>query len=91
MLLAVFLRPTLNKINSLKRKYITTRQTIEKAQSEYLKLSNKNDGFCGRMTAAFECERTTKNLLGLLFEYANYSGIGIKTAIGMGAIKSNVK
>ncbi len=51
----------------------------------------KIDGFCGKMNAIFEGERTTKNLLGLLFEYANYSGVGIKTAIGMGAIKSNVK
>lgn len=50
----------------------------------------KIDGFCGKMSADFKGEHATKNLLGLLFEYANYCGVGIKTALGMGAIKTKV-
>lgn len=31
------------------------------------------------------------NVLGLLFNFANYSGVGIKTALGMGAIKTSAR
>ncbi len=50
----------------------------------------KINGFCGNMTIKFEGNNIINNLLGLLFEYANYSGVGIKTALGMGAIKANL-
>lgn len=48
-------------------------------------------GFCGRMSANLNGDITANKLLGLLFEYANYSGIGIKTALGMGAVKTKLK
>ena len=51
----------------------------------------KFDGFCGTMSANFNGDITTNKLLGLLFEYANYCGIGIKTALGMGAVTTNLK
>ena len=51
----------------------------------------KIEGFCGRMIANFEGDSTTNRLLGLLLEYANYTGIGIKTALGMGAVKTKLK
>ena len=48
----------------------------------------KIQGFCGEMTLTFHGNRIVNNLLSLLFEYANYAGIGIKTALGMGAVKT---
>ena len=51
----------------------------------------KIEGFCGRMNANFKGDNTSNRLLGLLLAYGNYSGIGIKTALGMGAIKTNVQ
>ena len=48
----------------------------------------KINGFCGKMSIKFEGNRIVNNLLGMLFEYANYAGIGIKTTLGMGAIKT---
>ena len=48
----------------------------------------KISGFCGKMSLKFVGNRIVNNLLGMLFEYANYSGIGIKTALGMGATKT---
>ena len=50
----------------------------------------KITGFCGMMSFKFEGNRIVNNLLSLLFEYANYAGIGIKTALGMGAIKTTL-
>ena len=47
-------------------------------------------GFCGKMTVKLSGNRIVNNLLALLFEYANYAGIGIKTALGMGAIKTGL-
>ena len=51
----------------------------------------KINGFCGNMAIKFEGDRVINNLLGLLFEYANYAGIGIKTALGMGAVKTKIQ
>ena len=50
----------------------------------------KITGFCGKMTVKLSGNRIVNNLLALLFEYANYAGIGIKTALGMGAIKTGL-
>ena len=44
-------------------------------------------GFCGKMTVKFEGNLIINNLLGLLFEYGACAGMGIKTALGMGALK----
>lgn len=51
----------------------------------------KINGFCGSMRLNFEGNEIVNNLLKLLFHYANYSGVGIKTALGMGAIKTKLK
>ncbi len=51
----------------------------------------KIEGFCGRMSANFKGDNTTNRLLGLLLEYGNYTGVGIKTALGMGAVKAKLK
>ena len=51
----------------------------------------KITGFCGNMTLKFEGDRVVNNMLALLFEYANYAGVGIKTALGMGAMKTKIQ
>lgn len=51
----------------------------------------KITGFCGNMTVNFEGNRVVNNMLALLFEYANYAGVGVKTALGMGAMKTKVQ
>lgn len=50
----------------------------------------KVTGFCGKMSVKWSGNRMVNNLLSLLFEYANYAGIGIKTALGMGATKTKL-
>ena len=50
----------------------------------------KIKGFCGKMTLKLSGDRVVNNLLSMLFEYANYAGIGIKTALGMGATKTKL-
>lgn len=50
----------------------------------------KIKGFCGKMSVKLSGNRIVNNLLSLLFEYANYAGIGIKTALGMGATKTKL-
>lgn len=48
-------------------------------------------GFCGTMKIKFEDNALINNLLAILFNYANYAGVGIKTALGMGATKTILK
>ena len=55
---------------------------------KFLLEHQKISGFCGKMYLKFEGNFIVNNLLGLLSEYANYAGIGIKTALGMGAVKA---
>ncbi len=43
--------------------------------------------FLGRMTLKMTGTQTMTNFANMLFSYSSYSGIGIKTALGMGAIK----
>ena len=94
----------LNRWNNFSNSFIVEGENLPHILANFIKIQEYNfynqnfllehqkvDGFCGRMTTTFEGERATKNLLGLLFEYANYSGVGIKTAIGMGAINSKLK
>ena len=50
----------------------------------------KLTGFCGKMSVKLSGNRMVNNLLSMLFEYANYAGIGIKTALGMGATKTKL-
>ena len=43
--------------------------------------------FLGRITLKMTGTQTMTNFAKMLFEFSNYSGIGIKTALGMGAVK----
>lgn len=47
-------------------------------------------GFGGRMCLRFHGNDMVRRILGLLCLYAPYSGIGIKTAIGMGAVNTKL-
>lgn len=46
--------------------------------------------FRGSYTLAFKGSMMSKKILCMLADYANYSGIGIKTALGMGAVKTSL-
>ena len=43
-------------------------------------------GFCGNIKVKFSGNDMTRRLMNLIFLYANFAGIGIKTALGMGAV-----
>lgn len=43
--------------------------------------------FVGKITIKISGTQTMANFANMLFEYGEYSGIGIKTALGMGAVK----
>lgn len=47
-------------------------------------------GFCGRMNIFFGGNDMLNRILGLLFSFAPFAGVGIKTALGMGAIDSEI-
>lgn len=47
-------------------------------------------GYGGRMRLRFHGRDMTRRILGLLCRYAQFSGIGIKTAIGMGAVDTEL-
>lgn len=44
-------------------------------------------GYIGEIEITIKANQMMTNILNLLFEFAEYSGLGIKTSIGMGAIK----
>lgn len=48
-------------------------------------------GFVGKLTYGFYGEDMVRRTLALLVDYANFSGIGIKTALGMGAVRATVR
>ena len=43
--------------------------------------------FVGRMTLKMTGTQTMSNFARMLFDFGCYSGIGIKTALGMGAVR----
>ena len=43
-------------------------------------------GFCGNIKVKFSGNDMTRRLMNLILMYANFAGIGIKTALGMGAV-----
>lgn len=43
-------------------------------------------GFCGNMNVRFSGNDMTRRLMQLIMLYADFAGIGIKTALGMGAV-----
>ena len=47
-------------------------------------------GFAGKMRNLFHGNDSVKRVLALLFGFAPYAGVGIKTAIGMGAVQSTI-
>lgn len=56
----------------------------------FLEKTNIN-GFVGTINFNFHGSDMQKRLLGLLFSFAPYAGIGIKTALGMGAVAADLK
>lgn len=44
-------------------------------------------GFCGNMDIRFSGQDMARRIMGLLMSYAPFAGIGIKTALGMGAVE----
>lgn len=47
--------------------------------------------FMGKITIKIRGTQTMTNFANMLFKFGNYSGVGIKTSIGMGAIYANQK
>lgn len=99
----LILQSLLNRWNNFSTAFTVEGEELPRVLSNFLNVKEYNfysqvfllehqkfNGFCGRMTANFEGDATTNKLLGLLFEYANYCGIGIKTALGMGAVKTKL-
>ncbi len=99
----LILQSLLNRWNSFSNLFVVEGEDLPRVLANFFTVNEydfhsqifllehqKITGFYGRMDANFEGDNTTKRLLGLLFEYARYSGIGIKTALGMGAVKTNL-
>ena len=49
----------------------------------------KIPAFIGKITIKLTGTKTMTNFANMLFEFGEYSGIGIKTSLGMGCIKLN--
>ena len=47
-------------------------------------------GFCGQIALQFAGNDMVRRILGTLLAFAPYAGIGIKTALGMGAAETNI-
>ena len=47
-------------------------------------------GFRGSLTIGFTGTDSVRRILGMLMSFASYAGIGIKTALGMGAVEADV-
>lgn len=45
------------------------------------------NGFCGRLVFYCKGTQTLANYVAMLLRFAEYSGVGVKTSLGMGAIK----
>ena len=55
--------------------------------SQVFSLENsKIIGFKGNMHIRFKANEMVRRILGMLLSYSQYAGIGIKTALGMGAV-----
>ena len=50
----------------------------------------KIPGFVGRLEISFVGNEMLNRILGLLFSFATFSGVGIKTALGMGAVTTEI-
>ena len=50
----------------------------------------KIDGFTGSLRLRFTGNDMTRRLMGLLLSLAPFSGVGIKTALGMGATEAEI-
>lgn len=57
-------------------------------RTKYFYLENvKIPAFVGNIKIKIKGNQNIVNLVNMLFEFAQYSGVGIKTALGMGAVK----
>lgn len=57
-------------------------------RSIYFQLEGvKIPAFTGNIKIKITANQTISNLINMLFEYGKYSGVGIKSSLGMGAIK----
>lgn len=67
--------------------------SIEQLKSQFINVDKgKVSGFTGKVNFKIKAKtRQINQLINLLLEFANYSGIGIKTAIGMGKVFSSRK
>lgn len=60
-------------------------------RSQFLSLEGvRIPGFSGRMTIRCPRSRTMTGFLAMLFTFAGFSGIGIKTGMGMGAVRAEI-
>lgn len=59
-----------------------------KLRSNYFQLEGvKIPAFTGSIKIRITANQTISNFINMLFEYGKYSGVGIKSSLGMGAIK----
>ena len=102
--LYLIIQSLLNRWNAFSDSFIIEEENLSHILATFCQIKEYNlytqifllehqriNGFCGSMRLHFEGNENVNNLLKLLFHYANYSGIGIKTALGMGAIKTKLK
>ena len=93
----------INRWNAFSTTIKITDETVLKHLVDYTHLSDyrlqtqvytvgggKIKGFSGTMTLCVKGPETMVNLANLLFAFSNYSGIGIKTALGMGGTKVEI-
>ena len=60
-------------------------------RSQFLSLEGvRIPGFSGRMTVRCPRSRTMTAFLAMLMTFAGFSGIGIKTGMGMGAVRTEI-
>lgn len=96
----LILNSAINKWNNFSEKYqITDKQVIEEINnsckiisydlktSTYIIKGSRIDGFKGTIRIAINSNNTIKGLIFMILDFLNYSGIGIKTALGMGGVK----
>lgn len=59
--------------------------------SQVFSLENsKVTGFRGDIRVRFRANEMVRRIMGMLFAYSQYAGLGIKTALGMGAVDAQV-
>ncbi len=93
----------LNKWNTYSQEIKLQEENLEKHLAEACRIVKYNlhseafyiekkkiYGFSGQMRVLFHGNDLVKRVIALIFSFAPYAGVGIKTAIGMGAMQSSV-